>query len=240
MTGQAFLDLLVGTNSRIGLLDANASDTAYRALVLEWLNLVLKDISNRQQDWHWRFLEKTATAPTVADQLDYDLPADIDTDKIFSVFDRTNNITYTYMEHDKFLRAYPNPSLNTGNPSIFTVWADVIKLYPIPSSVFTLFMKYIKTITLLADDSESTNVPAKYDTVIIDGVLMWAYKLDPQKGNSSEQARIYEYGAGGSPGNAKGGVQGMVEDNRMMISELSVTESHRTKGGGLSPFPVAD
>ena len=82
MTGAEFLDFLVGTESVIGILDKNPSDTEYRAFILKCLNLTLKDISARQVDWHWKFLEKTVTTSTVADQMDYDLPTDIDTTKI--------------------------------------------------------------------------------------------------------------------------------------------------------------
>jgi hypothetical protein len=241
MTGAEYLDLLCGTTSQIGMLDCNVDDTEYRALVLQWANLVLQDIANRQTDWHYDFLEVTATAPSVSGQLDYDLPADIDGYKIFSVLDRTHNNTYRFCPHDKFLRFVPNPSLSEGSPYWYTVWADSLKLWPVPNSVFTIYLKYIKTMTELGDNTTACVVPDKYKTVIIDGILMWAYKFDPKMGSSSEQARIYEYGAGGNTGNIKGGVQQMLLDQKTNINELGQTESHRTnRRRMLSPYRVSD
>jgi len=241
MTGESFLNFLCGTSGRIGMLDCNIDDTEYRGLVLQWLNLVIKDIAGRQQDWHYRFLEKTVTASTVADQLDYDLPTDIDGYKVFSVLDRTHNHTYRFCPHDKFLRFVPNPSLSTGAPYLYTVWAGNLKLWPVPSSVFTIYLKYVKTLTALADDSNSTEIPAKYDSVVIDGVLVWAYKFDPQLGNADNQARIYEWGAGGAPGMPTGGVQGLVLDNRININELGSSQSHRSRRREFqTPYPIEE
>lgn len=228
MDGKEFLDFLIGTTSQIGVLDKNIDDTEYRAFMLQCLNLTLKDISTRQDGWHFRFLEKTGTTTTVASQIDYDLPADIDGVKVFSVWDRTHNNTYTFKEHDLFLRLVPNPSLRTGNPLWYTIWGNLLKLYPIPSSAFTLYIRYIKTITLLTDsDTSNTDVPTKFDQVIIDGALKWAYKFDKQLGDESLQTQIYE-----------AGVQRIVTENLSNINDLAQTESHRTRGSSRVSFPV--
>ena len=219
MTGAQFLDFLCSKSGQIGLLDKSYNDTSYRAFMLECLNLTLKNIAARQQNFHWRWLEKTATAPTIADQMDYNLPTDIDSNKTYAVFDRTNDITYRFIPYDRFVRLVADPSNNTGDPRFWTFWADVIKLYPVPSSVITIYMNYIKTITTLTDSAGSTtDVPTKYDPVIIDGALSYAYRFDPQLGSWADHQRLFE-----------NGVVGMVQDNSMMIAEKVKTESHRDK-----------
>ena len=90
-------------------------------------------------------------------------------------------------------------------------------------------MSYVKNMTRAGDNATDIDIPQKYKTVVIDGALMWAYKFDPELGNAVDQARCYEYGAGGGPNNIKGGVKGMVLDNTMKLDELQKTSSHRVK-----------
>lgn len=218
MTGAQFLDFIVGKSGQIGMLQKNVNDTSYRAFMLSCLNLVLKDISNRQQQWHWRWLEKTATAPTVASQHTYDVPSDLDTNKILAVYERTNDITMKFMPYDKFVRLVADPSADSGNAVIWTFYANTLRLYPVPSAVLTMYMDYIKTITALADSAGTTDVPAKYDTVIIDGALVYAYKFDKNMGDWAKQQVVFE-----------AGVTRMIQDNNMSIGELAISESHRTR-----------
>jgi len=228
MHGSEFLNLLIGTSTVDGLLDKNPDDTGYRALMLKCLNLVRNDISTRQQNWHWKWLEKTVTTVTVADQMDYDLPTDIDTTKVFSVFDRTYDRSYKFVPHDILIKIAPDPSTVTGNPYLYSIWAGVLKLYPIPDSVFTVFLKYVKNITSFTDAAVSIEIPEKYDNVVIDGALKWAYKFDPELGDEAKQTQLYE-----------NGISLMMMDNRLVIDGEPVSGSHRDRYNGyLQEFPV--
>lgn len=222
MTGAEFLNVLAGPadGSKFGILDKNKGDTKFRATVLDWLNLILKDISNRQQNWHWRWLEETATAPTVEDQIDYDPPTDLDTNKIFKIYDRTQDRTYEFVPFNQFREQYPDPSTDTGNPRIWTYFDGQIKLFPVPSSVFQIYIEYIQTITNLADNTNSTEVPVKYDQVIIDGVLTYSYRFDRDLGDLGAQVQLYE-----------AGIQRMIKDNLMTIDQKGRTRSHRDRWG---------
>jgi len=216
MTGAEFLDFLVGASDALGMTDKNPKDQSYRAFMLKCLNLTIKDISGRQQDWHWRWLEKTATAPTVIDQMDYDLPSDLEKYKIFSVFDRTTPITYKFIPHEKFLRYVPKPSDTYGNPYLYTVWGDNLKLFPVPSSILTIYIKYIKTPTMLGDNDNTCDIPPTWDNVIIDGALRYAYQFDTELGDLTSRVQLYE-----------AGISRMKQDNNMNINEITSTESHR-------------
>lgn len=219
MTGQQFLDFLCSKNGQIGMLDKNYQDTSYRAFMLDCLNLVLKDISTYQVGWHWRFLEKSATAPTVADQHTYDLPTDIDTHKIEALSDRTYDRKYIFVPYDRFSRMFPDPSVSTGSSIYWTLFANVIRLFPVPNTVWTMYIDYVKKITALTDSgSSNTDVPPKYDHIIIAGARAYAYGFDPDLGNEAQQIQIY-----------KDGLDRMMSENKQVDSELCKTESHRDK-----------
>lgn len=227
MTGAEFLNFICGTSGKIGMLEKNVNDTSYRAFMLDCLNLVLKDISNRQQNFHWRWLEKTATAPTVASQHTYDLPADIDTNKMFAIYERTNDISLKFMPYDKFVRLVADPSNSVGQSVLWTFYANTIRLYPVPSAIITLYLDYIKRITLLTDAAVSTDIPIKYDPVIIDGLMVYAYKFDKDMGDWAKQQMIFE-----------AGVIRMIQDNNMSIADLGQTESHRDRANRFNMFPL--
>lgn len=228
MTGSQFLNFLCGTSTQIGLLDKSGNDTAFWNFMLTCLNLTVKDIQSRQIGFHWKFLEKTATAPTVSGQIDYDLPSDIDGRKVFGVLDRTNDITYRYIDFDKFLRKAPDPSNMSGNSYFYTIWSGNLKLFPVPNGVWTFYVYYLKLMSSLADDSNTIEIPAKFDNVVIDGALRYAYKFDPQIGDEAKQIAIYE-----------AGLLNMQKDNSSQIGSLSVLESHRERMEGLiEPFPL--
>jgi hypothetical protein len=230
MTGAQFLDTLCGSSTVLGLSDKNVNDTTWRATVLGWLNLVLKDISNRQQNFHWRWLEKTVTTPTVIDQHSYDLPSDIDSNKILSVYDRTADRTLIFKPYDEFVRLVPDPSSSTGSAYWYTLFAKTLRLYPIPASVYTVFMDYVKTITDLADDANTPDIPSKYDHIVINGVLEYIYKFDPDMGDWGTQRKAYE-----------SGIDNMIKDNNMSPNEIKIPESKRLSRRlvtGRGPFPI--
>lgn len=223
MQGSAFLDILCGSSTIEGLLDKSSADTKFRLTCLGWLNLVLKDIQNRQQNWHWRFLEKTATASTVASQHTYDPPADIDTNKIVAIYDRTYDRTYTFRPYEDFVRLIADPTNDSGQSYIWTWFAGSIRLWPVPASAWTMYLDYISLTTALTDAAVSCEIPAKYDPVIIDGVLTYGYRFDPELGDSIKQQALYE-----------AGVNRMIKDNFMVIAEIMQSQSHRTRSGELT------
>lgn len=235
MNGSSILNTFCGSSSVHGLMDKNSSDSKYRTTALGWLNLIIKDIAKRQKNWHWRFLEKTATASTVANQMDYDLPTDIDTNKIFAISDRTQDRTYIYVPYEKFIRRVADPSNNSGNPIWWTFWANVIKLYPVPSSVWTFYLNYIKVMASATDSSTTLDIPDKYEPVVINGLLMYGYKFDPDMGDFGTQKAVYDADA-----------DDMVSENLSMMGSLPYTDSHRdrlgrrdlTEGNNSVLFPI--
>uniref|UniRef100_A0A6M3KPE7 Uncharacterized protein n=1 Tax=viral metagenome TaxID=1070528 RepID=A0A6M3KPE7_9ZZZZ len=226
MDGQSLLNVICGSATVLGLSDKNVNDTVWRATVLGWINLVNKDISNRQQNFHWRWLEKTVTAPTAIGQHSYDKPIDMYMNKMFSVYDRTNNRTYIFKPYDEFVNLIPNPSLSSGSPGWHTLFAGTIRLYPIPASIFTFFMDYGRRISSISDNATTIDIPDNYEDVVINGAMIYIYKFDPDMGDWKAQQQIYE-----------AGIDRMIRDNNMSPSEKSQPQSHRNKRQG-RVFPI--
>lgn len=214
LSGSAWLDKI------LNIADKSSQDTAYRAMALDWLNLIVADIANRQTNFHWKFLEKTATANTVANQHSYDLPSDIDGFKIIAIYDRTNDVTYTYVPYELFVRRVADPSASTGGNVVWwTYFADTIRLFPVPDSVWTFYLDYVKLPSEYTDSSSSQiEIPGKYNKVIMDGVLTYVYKFDPTLGDQVAQTQIYE-----------AGIVRMIQDNEQTIAEATQPISHRVK-----------
>ena len=219
MDGQDILNLIASSDTIIGLADKSSDDTVYRSTALKWANLVVDDIENRQQNFHWKFLEKTGTASTVASQHSYDLPADISGVKVLSVYERTNDVTYQYMDYSQFVKRVANPADNISTPSrLWTLYANTLRLYPVPAGVITIYMDYVKKATKFADNDTAIDIPDKYTKVVIDGILALAYKLDRQLGDEALQVQIYE-----------GGMQKMVQDNLSSPPEIFRSTTHRER-----------
>jgi hypothetical protein len=291
MTGQNVLDTICGSSTIIGLADKSTSDTVYRASALGWLNLVLKDIQNRQESFHWRFLEVNLTLTLVDEQFNYDLVtafSTIDPYKVIAVYDKTHDTPITYIDYKKFRQYIANEGNDLSDPLLWTLHQGDICLWPVNSltaitgtttssglgsyylndtaatfitsgveagmkvnnttdgtsalvvsvdseirltldtdimgnnKAYTVsnivYVDYVKTITAATDNSTALDVPAKYDQVLIDGVLVYVYRLDPKLGNWVQQQAIYETG-----------VSKMIRDNSMVIGELPKTNSHRNR-----------
>ena len=283
MTGTGILDFILSH------CDKNSSDTDYRALALKWLNLVLKDIQSRQENFHLRFLEVKGTAFSLtADDFDYVLatiaPA-IDTEKVIHVYEKRNDITYRFVPYEKFRQYVADESEYSGTTIYFSIFAGNLLLFPVPDfdavtgtttslAAFKLhdtaatfvtdkvvigmqvtdasgntalitavdgeteltldtdimgnaetysikevaFIDYIKTITAATDAATALLVPDKYEKVVIDGILEFAYQFDPELGSSTDQHARYE-----------AGILKLIRENQQIIAENVRPISHRAK-----------
>ena len=70
----------------------------------------------------------------------------------------------------------------------------------------------------IEDNDDAIDIPPKYDPVLIDGVLTYVYRFDPQLGEVATQVQLYE-----------AGVQRMIIDNNMMPAEIAQPTSHRDR-----------
>jgi hypothetical protein len=219
MTGEGLLDIIIAH------CDKNSSDSSYRALALKWLNLIVKDIQSRQDGFHWRFLETTEDFDTVVDQFEYDfgtiLTATIDTTKVVHVYEKTNDVTLKYVPYERFRELVADETEDTGEPStVFTLFKSRLMLFPVPSAVITHYIDFISIMGDVSDDTTELSIPDKYQKVVIDGILTYAYQFDPELGDRTAQEVIYE-----------NGMARMIRENRSVIAEDMMPVSHRERHG---------
>jgi len=214
MTGQSIINSLMFATDRLQTL---TTDTDYRTMALDWVNRTLENISAQQDRWWWRFLEKTGEFDTIVNIMSYNLPDDIDTYKVLTIRDKTNDFPIKFIPIEKFDRIIGNPSESTGQPVWFTLWADVIKLYPVPAGIYTTDVRYIKKITLLTDDEDSTtDLPDKWTDVLLQGALVKAHNFDKDSQAMQICHRMY-----------LDGLDAMKIENNTLIAHIRKTNSHR-------------
>jgi len=215
MTGQEFINSCMYDVGKIQVL---TTDTNLRTIILDWLNRVLKDIGSRERHWYW--LEKTATFATVANQMTYDLPSDINGQRVISVRQKDTPAKLIYVPQRELDILEPKPDSYTGNPLYYTLYANDIRLFPVPSDAYTMYLRYMKTIIALTDSASSTtDIPPMFDEVILNGVKVHAYKYFPQWGNFEVARRDYE-----------GGIINMKRDNDCQPDDDQISAVHADVG----------
>ena len=185
-------------------------------MALDWLNRTARKIAG--SDPHWRFLEKTATFSTVASQMSYDLPSDIDLsgNKIISLKQNESPTKLIYIDQRSFDSLEPDPTTSSGYPYWYTTYGKYLRLYPVPDSAITIYMRYIKTIDNFADNStEHADLPDKWQDVVLDGMKIHAFRYEPEWGNADNQMVVFE-----------AGLKKMRDDNKITIDDDQVSWSH--------------
>lgn len=77
---------------------------------------------------------------------------------------------------------------------------------------------YVKVITAATDAATTLLVPDKYEKVVIDGMLQFAYQFDPELGSMADASTLYE-----------AGIARMIRENQGIIAENVRPVSHRYK-----------
>lgn len=220
----------------------NEADTNFQALTTRWANRTLKEIwmgkgMDTTPDWWW--LRLSYTFPTVADQMTYDLPTVIDGQKVFTVREKDNDQKLDFIDQRRFDKFIPDESIGSGSPTAYTLWGrdattkkPYIRLYPVPDSVITMYIRFLGNLTMFDNDvaTSTTEVPDKYLPVVMDGVLEKFYTLHPEYGNTQIAMASFIKG-----------IESMNEDNKSIDNE-QVAESHGDVGYGYPRFqyPVAE
>lgn len=202
----------------VGKIQTVTTDTNLRLVILDWLNRTIRFISSKHKHWTW--LEKTAYFNTVASQMSYDMPSDIDLSgrKIFTLRQKDSPTKLTYIDQKYFDELEPNPT-GTGNPEFYTIYASNLRLYPIPASAIVIYERYLKTITSLTDASSSTtDIPEKFDEIILAGAKVHAFRMFPKWGDSKEQKIIFE-----------AGIDDMIRDNNVALDDDGTQYKHRIR-----------
>lgn len=225
MNGQGIINSVMYDLMKIQTV---STDTNLRAMILDWLNRTIRNIAARHEQWTW--LETSATFTTVANQLTYDLPSDCDLSgrKIITLRQLETPQKLIYVNQQRMDEIEADPTDTTGNPELYTIFGAYIRLWPTPDAVYTIYERYIKTITAYTDAADSTSdIPAKYEDVIVSGVLAHAYKIFKNAGDANAERLLFE-----------AGVERMIQDNNSELDSDGTSYAHSlTPYQFRPPFP---
>ena len=140
--------------STFGTIKARINDELGRSEVVGRIpNAVLSARRFYESQRFW-FLEGEATASTVADQQDYDVPSDfLEADQITLT---KSNIRYPLKRRPWSWLRYRNiDTVVTSQPWNWSYYCDQIWLWPVPDEVYTLQISYLKRLTALSADADT-------------------------------------------------------------------------------------
>lgn len=133
-------------------------------------------------------LETVGTADIVANQQQYDMPADLLTLRSIHIKQYPDSLSYVHMQaydmqkFDTYVDGWDGTFYGPGTPYVYTVFAEKLQLFPIPDSDSAAGIKfyYFRKPALLdgtADDIE-LDLPLNYHNAVVAYCLQQAYELD--------------------------------------------------------------
>ena len=147
--------------------------------IIRWINDAQEQIAVDNEG----LLETTATADTVQNQMEYDVPTDMSV--LRSLKYKGYRIKPMSMaEFNEYIDGYTAADgvspYGPGIPEIFTVWNGKISLFPKPNESLTgsLTIYYIKHPAPVANLADELSVPLQYHNAVVKFCLKEAYELD--------------------------------------------------------------
>lgn len=139
--------------------------------IVRWANDAMIDIAIKNN-----CLETRATSDIVAGQKEYDVPTGIL--RLQSV--RYKGVRLKNMSMQELDEIVGDSSTTTGVPTVFSVYADQLILFPTPDTSETgaLVVYYNRVPTALAVDADTPELPVAYHSRIVEFCLQNAYEMD--------------------------------------------------------------
>lgn len=141
------------------------------------------DISTR---FNWPFLAETADIAFVADQQEYDLPANFHRLVAANVQGSTKRLVEVAPE--EYWSAYGEEPAE-GDPNFFLLWGNEILVTPVPTaSTGGLRLRYYRTTTLMTADDDTPEWAPEFHMIVADYVCrhLWHREEDFSK------AKVYD------------------------------------------------
>jgi hypothetical protein len=155
------------------MTDHGFSDTT-NARKIELINDAYQDICSREA---WPFLEKQATAATVAGNSTLaSQPADF-SDALSLVIDSTS-LVLVPIRLDDMTKRFAGGLTQQGMPAYYYFIGSQIKLYPVPDSIYSITLSYISTPTKLVNTTDIPLLPDRHARVILLGAVASAYDME--------------------------------------------------------------
>lgn len=145
-------------------------------------------------------LEAIGSADIVADQQDYDLPADLLSLKSVHILQTEGALSHVHIQaydlqkFDAYVDGWDGTYYGTGVPYVYTVYAGQFKLFPIPDFSATGGIKfyYNRKPAVLdndTDDATELDLPLSYHNGIVHYCLQQAYELDENMDSYNRKAQ---------------------------------------------------
>ena len=149
--------------------------------IVRWINDGQRAIARQNES----ILEKVATQNATLDEDEYALPADLLI--LHSVtFKASGELSYHHLkglkrqDFDAFIDGWDGTELSSGSPTVYTIFANKLYLFPRPDAASTNGIKiyYTRKPTDIANDGDSLDVPELYHEAILNYCLKQAYEVD--------------------------------------------------------------
>jgi len=159
--------------------------------IIRWLNDGQREVNSIA-----KVIEAKATTPVVANQYEYDLPADAAND-ITAVLVGGHPIPGTsFADYNQNVASNDPARTNINTPQIWSRWGKTITFWPTPGpgdaeKLFTIY--YIGSPVDVSDSSDLLSIPDSYYEPLIMYIMSKAYELDEDyeaSQNMREQMRI--------------------------------------------------
>lgn len=143
-----------------------------QADVIRWINDAQRDMAVQND-----LMQAEGTTVTGVGQTEYPFPLDmLGMNKIFY-----NNKKLKYLsrqEYDEYVNTQDPGETFTGDPIVYTRWANKFLVYPRPSAVGTLKMLYLQRPADVAAPADVLSLAVEYHNAIVKYCLQQAYEMD--------------------------------------------------------------
>jgi hypothetical protein len=155
------------------------------------LQLYMRDGYNRIIDLErrWNFLEVSFNFNTVANQQDYTINdyTAYDMREVISILDQ-DNARLDYISYDVAEEQFLVLEESSSDPLFYSMWADKIHLFPVPSAVIPLTVRGYRTPNDWVTDNTIVDGPDAFDIPLVYYVVSRVYQAQEE----AQTAAIYQ------------------------------------------------
>jgi hypothetical protein len=169
------------TGSTVTRVQQRIRDTGYSSSEIKsYLNDTQNDVYN---EYHLRFMEDVETYTLVVGNSDVTNGSGLPTNYV-QALDMQINIGYgsklTYIDAKDIV-----DTTTAGIPTSWYIFENTIRVHPVPSSAYTVTLRYYKKPTELENDTDVPEVPSEFQELLVVGA---AYRVMQVKDNYDQAA----------------------------------------------------
>jgi len=168
---------LFGDDAAVQILDSD---------LISWINMGQLDIATKLQ-----CIQATAVTSSIVGTSAYSVPTDII--KMESVY--FNNVPLRATSMDS-IQTMIGDTIGTdqADPRYWWLWANMIYVYPVPSTIYPIEINYIKRPANVVNAASSLSLPDTYFNALCEYVMAKAQELDENlQGSQISQQKYGEY-----------------------------------------------